>query len=391
MDYSFELVKKYARVLTGRVTSPVVLNILVTSVCDMRCVHCFFTEELDDKPRKKLQMTTAQIARISETLGGKLPVLIIAGGEPFTRKDLPEIARAFYENNELESIYLMSNGQIQKRILPDVARILEECPKLNVTVALGIDGPKEEHEKIRQKPGSWDIAIDTAHKLQEIQRDCPRLDVQTCTCFMHSNQERIFEWYDYLRYELKPDKINFNYIRPPSARPEELNIDLSRYQKLSQMIDDDSRRGAIKNHYAGDGGYFKAAVDIYMHGLIARTEEVQKAQLRCFAGTTGGVIYDEGTVSSCENLSPVGNLRDYDWNFWALWNSPELAVRRAEVKDGCFCTHESNCYYPSLAFNPKHLVQIKKLEWEMKRTHAEEGPRNTRKEAEIAEGKISFP
>ena len=32
MDYSFELVKKYARVLTGRVTSPVVLNILVTSV-----------------------------------------------------------------------------------------------------------------------------------------------------------------------------------------------------------------------------------------------------------------------------------------------------------------------------------------------------------------------
>lgn len=371
MDYSFELVKKYARVLTGRVTSPVVLNILVTSVCDMRCVHCFFTEELDDKPRKKLQMTTSQVVRISETLGGKLPVLIIAGGEPFTRKDLPEIARAFYENNELESIYLMSNGQIQKRILPDVERILDECPNLNVTVALGIDGPKQEHEKIRQKPGSWDIAIDTAHKLQSIQRDCPRLDVQTCTCFMNSNQDRIFEWYDYLRYELKPDKINFNYIRPPSARPGELDIDLNRYRRLSQMIDEDSRRGAIKNHYAGDGGYFKAAIDIYMHGLIARTEEQQKAQLRCHAGTTGGVIYDEGTVSSCENLSPVGNLRDYDWNFWALWNSPEIKARRAEIKKGCFCTHESNCYYPSLAFNPKHLVQIKKLEWEMKRTDRE--------------------
>ena len=368
MDYGFELVKKYARVLTGRVTSPVVLNILVTSVCDMRCVHCFFTEELDDKPRKKLQMTTAQITRISETLGGKLPVLIIAGGEPFTRKDLPEIAGAFYKNNELESIYLMSNGQIQKRIIPDVTRILEENPNLNVTVALGIDGLKDEHEKIRQKPGSWDIAIDTARKLQEIKRDYPRLDIQTCTCLMNSNQARIFDWYDYLRYELKPDKINVNYIRPPSARPEELNIDLSQYRKLSQMIDDDSRHGLIKNHYSGDSGYFKAAIDIYMHDLIAKTEETQQAQLRCHAGTTGGVIYDEGTVSSCENLSPVGNLRDYDWNFWALWNSPEIAVRRKEIKQGCFCTHESNCYYPSLAFNPKHLVQIKKLEWEMKRT-----------------------
>jgi len=372
MDYSFELLKKYASVLTGRVTSPVVLNILITSVCDMRCVHCFFTEELDDKPRKKLQMTTGQITRISETLGGKLPVLIIAGGEPFTRKDLPEVASAFYKNNDLESIYLMSNGQIQKRIIPDVTRMLDECPNLNVTVALGIDGLREEHEKIRQKTGSWDIAIDTARKLQEIQRDCPRLDVQTCTCFMNSNQVRIFEWYDFLRYELKPDKINFNYIRPPSAEPEELNIDLSRYRKLSQMIDDDSRNGAIKNHYAGDGGYFKAAIDIYMHELIARTEEQHKAQLRCFGGTTGGVIYDEGTVSSCENLSPVGNLRDYDWNFWALWNSPEIKVRRAQVKQGCFCTHESNCYYPSLAFNPKHLIQIKKLEWQLKRAHPAE-------------------
>src|SRR5438132_1653011 len=61
MDYNFELLKKYGRVVMGRVTSPVVLNILITSVCDMRCVHCFFTEELDDLPRKKNQMTTAQL------------------------------------------------------------------------------------------------------------------------------------------------------------------------------------------------------------------------------------------------------------------------------------------------------------------------------------------
>src|SRR5262245_21355275 len=104
MDYNLELVKRYDHVLMSSVTPPVILNILITSVCDMRCVHCFFTEELDDKPRKKLQMTTGQLARISETLGGKLPILIIAGSKPFTRKDLPEVVRAFYENNELESV-----------------------------------------------------------------------------------------------------------------------------------------------------------------------------------------------------------------------------------------------------------------------------------------------
>ena len=247
MDYTTkELLKRYAKLAIGQPFAPVLLNILVTSVCDMRCTHCFFTDELDDRPRKKLQMKTHEIQRISETLGGNLGVLILAGGEPFTRKDLPEIVRAFYENNRLESVYLMSNGQIQKRIMPDVTRILEECPNLNVTVALGIDGLKQQHEKIRRKPGSWTIATDTARQLQAIKREYGRLDIQTCTCFMNSNQDTIFEWYDFLKYELKPDKVNFNYIRPPSADPKELDIDHARYRQLAQMIDDDSRHAAIK-------------------------------------------------------------------------------------------------------------------------------------------------
>jgi MoaA/NifB/PqqE/SkfB family radical SAM enzyme len=372
MDYTTrELLKRYAKLATGQPFAPILLNILVTSVCDMRCTHCFFTDELDDRPRKKLQMKTHEIQRVSETLGGNLGVLILAGGEPFTRKDLPEIVRAFYENNRLESVYLMSNGQIQKRIMPDVTRILEECPNLNVTVALGLDGLKEQHEKIRQKPGSWDIAIDTARQLQAIKREYGRLDVQTCTCFMNSNQDTIFEWYDFLKYELKPDKVNFNYIRPPSADPQELDIDHARYARLAQMIDDDSRHAAIKNTYGGDAGYFKAAIDIYMHGLIAKAQEEQQAQMRCYAGTAGGVIYDEGTVSSCENLEAVGNLRDYDWNFQKLWLSDAMRERRKKAADGCFCTHESNSYYPSLPFNPGHLIQIKRLEREMRKARRE--------------------
>jgi MoaA/NifB/PqqE/SkfB family radical SAM enzyme len=372
MDYTTrELLKRYAKLAIGQPFSPILLNILVTSVCDMRCTHCFFTEELDDRPRKKLQMKTHEIAKISETLGGNLGVLILAGGEPFTRKDLPEIAQAFYKNNRLESIYIMSNGQIQKRIFPDITRILEECPELNVTVALGIDGLKTPHEKIRQKPGSWDIAIDTARQLQLIKKEFPKLDVQTCTCFMNSNQDTIFEWYDFLKYDLRPDKVNFNYIRPPSADPVELDIDHSRYKKLASMIDDDSRHAAIKNNYGGNAGFFKAAIDIYMHDLIAKTQETQRAQMKCYAGTAGGVIYDEGTVSSCENLAPIGNLRDFNWDFQKLWLSPAMKERRKKALDGCFCTHESNSYYPSLPFNPGHLIQIKKLEKEMKKARRE--------------------
>ena len=67
MDFATkEIFKRYASILVGRPISPVFLNILVTSVCDMRCTHCFFTDELDDRPRKKLQMKTHEIERISE-------------------------------------------------------------------------------------------------------------------------------------------------------------------------------------------------------------------------------------------------------------------------------------------------------------------------------------
>src|SRR5260370_38668523 len=107
MDYTTrELLKRYRKLAVGQPFAPVLLNILVTSVCDMRCTHCFFTDELDDRPRKKLQMKTHEIDRIAETLGGNPAVLFLARGEPLTRKDLSEIFTSIYPPNNLVSFYL---------------------------------------------------------------------------------------------------------------------------------------------------------------------------------------------------------------------------------------------------------------------------------------------
>src|SRR5260370_25818164 len=102
MDYTTrELLKRYRKLALGQPFAPVLLNILVTSVCAMRCTHCFFTDELDDRPRKKLHMKTHEIDRIAQTLAGNLGVLILAGCEPFTRKDLPEVIGSFHPQNNL--------------------------------------------------------------------------------------------------------------------------------------------------------------------------------------------------------------------------------------------------------------------------------------------------
>src|SRR5258708_34527539 len=125
MDYTTrELLKRYKKLALGQPFAPVLLNILVTSVCDMRCTHCFFTDELDDRPRKKLQMKTEEIDRIAETLGGNLGVLILAGGEPFTPKDLPESASSFYRYNKLHPVYARSNVQIKNQMFRNWTRFL---------------------------------------------------------------------------------------------------------------------------------------------------------------------------------------------------------------------------------------------------------------------------
>ncbi|MBK7993747.1 MAG: hypothetical protein IPK14_10075 [Blastocatellia bacterium] len=41
MNYPTGLLKRYGKAFLGRPFAPVVLNVLITSVCDMRCVHCF--------------------------------------------------------------------------------------------------------------------------------------------------------------------------------------------------------------------------------------------------------------------------------------------------------------------------------------------------------------
>ncbi len=128
------------------------------------------------------------------------------------------------------------------------------------------------------------------------------------------------------------------------------------------MILEDTKNATLKNNYGGSTGFFKAAVDIYMHDLIAKTKEEQKAQLKCYAGSAGAVIYDNGVLSSCENKADVLNLRDYDWNFQTAWKTDLMKKRRKEVANGCYCTHESNCFYPSLPLNPGHLIKIKRLE-----------------------------
>jgi radical SAM protein with 4Fe4S-binding SPASM domain len=92
--------------------------------------------------------------------------------------------------------------------------------------------------------------------------------------------------------------------------------------------------------------------------------ETGRRCFHCFAGIHNGIVDYKGDVNVCEVLmedpgnARIGNLKDYDMDFRALWNSPEAHRLRRLVNrhPACRgCTHETMGYMPSLLFQPNAL------------------------------------
>ncbi|MDP8235291.1 MAG: hypothetical protein P9M08_06945, partial [Candidatus Erginobacter occultus] len=85
---------KYGRLIFNkRRVSPIYLVFFITEKCNADCKHCLLggihpgTDEL----------TIDEIEKVSRSMDDFL-FLLPTGGEPFLRKDLPEIVRIFHRN-----------------------------------------------------------------------------------------------------------------------------------------------------------------------------------------------------------------------------------------------------------------------------------------------------
>jgi len=97
---------------------------------------------------------------------------------------------------------------------------------------------------------------------------------------------------------------------------------------------------------------------------VAGTMHSGRRGFHCHAGVHGAMVDPEGEVNACEVLSEqkdtrsMGNLRDHDMDFGALWNSPRAARIRGCVNRHAACracTHETMGYAPSLLFAPNRI------------------------------------
>jgi molybdenum cofactor biosynthesis enzyme MoaA len=163
------------------------LIVHVTNHCNFRCNHCF----IDFSPKNDLPLEKYQ------TLGkevGKLFWLDIGGGEPFLRKDLPEICASF----DAEVLTIPTNAFLTDRVI-SMTKQVRDAIRGELTISISIDGLKDTHDRIREV-GSWDKLWVTFEALRKIEG--VRVKINTVIC--KENFGEILELMNIV-YEKRPD------------------------------------------------------------------------------------------------------------------------------------------------------------------------------------------
>ena len=130
----------------------------ITRRCNLKCVHCYahakdqvFDNELTTEEGKNLIDDLSQF---------KVPVLLLSGGEPTIRKDLPELA-AYAIEKGMRAV-ISTNGTL---ITQQMARVLKDIGLSYVGISL--DGMEKIHDRFRGVKGAFRSALEGIKNCQD--------------------------------------------------------------------------------------------------------------------------------------------------------------------------------------------------------------------------------
>lgn len=139
--------------------SPRVVDIDITSRCNLRCLYCFhLTSPADTRSELRADQWDAFLEECGDA---SVMSVTIGGGEPFIREDLPDIIASVVKNRMRFSI--LSNGGL---ITPDIASYIRSTGRCDY-VQISVDGSTPAvHDRLRGR-GSFDGAIRGIRTLQQ--------------------------------------------------------------------------------------------------------------------------------------------------------------------------------------------------------------------------------
>ena len=332
----FPYLKKSYKIFYKHRIMPEHITFFVTNRCNARCKHCFCLKHLNSG----IEMSLEEIKRFSQTMGGFL-FLLLTGGEPFMRTDLPRIIEAFYKNNGVRKMTIVTNGHCR---IP-IDEIMSYCPGLYLTINVSLDGIGELHDSIRNVKGAYQRAVETISLLNKARTS--QLLIGVNMTYSSYNQDKIIDIYNHIKRNIRVDLISCCFFRGDNGEARPGRID--NYIKLQKIIKEDTSRESFLENVISAG---KAEAS----SLLIKTLKGRYVS-PCYAGRINAVIYPDGDVFACELLDEkMGNLRGN--NFRKIWLSPRAEQIRKKIKESkCFCTHECNLI-GNVLYNPVFLGKM---------------------------------
>ena len=257
---------------------PIQLTFFVTRKCNARCPFCFYLAGAGPPAAHDPELSLPEIERIAGGLGSLL-WLAFSGGEPFLRRDLPEISRIFYRRNRPAIMLYPTNGLTPELIAEQTERILRDCPRSVIAVKLSLDGVGEAHDRLRGTPGGFAKVIETYERLAPLLDRYPQFELGVNTVFCRANQDHMDGIADFVARLKRIRTHTVSLVRGELADAGYKQVDLGKYQRIAQRLGDELRRG-VAPVYAFRGARLKAAQDIVQRRMILRTAREPQRLIR---------------------------------------------------------------------------------------------------------------
>jgi MoaA/NifB/PqqE/SkfB family radical SAM enzyme len=319
--------------------------LFVTSRCNSLCRTCFYHNELNQPG----DMTFEQIKKVSSTMP-TITDLWLSGGEPTLRHDASQIIDLFVRNNGVRRLIIPTNGLVKERVYAIVDQALGGHPSLDLYLNIALDGYGETHDRIRGVPGHWQKTLDcieSLYPLKEKYADRLRLNVNTVVCA--DNYDEIEKLGEFMWKNFRLDGQYFNIVRGETLVGDEIKqVPADSLPRMYAYVAELTKRYGDRM-FAHDDAAKRFVKNVAYVGTITTHYRTQNANFvkstawgfPCTAGETIAVIDYNGDVRSCELREKFASLRDYDYDFGALWSAPDRADELKAIDGGkaCWCTH----------------------------------------------------
>ena len=330
---------------------PIHLTFFLTRRCNAHCPFCFYLKTDTQSAQQGPELSLDEIEKISGSMDSLL-WLAFSGGEIYLRDDLVEISRIFYRNNKPAVMLFPTNGLLPELIKDRTEQILRQCPKSIVAVKLSMDGLYEDHDSLRNTPGSFEKTMATYNLLKNLLDTYPNFELGINTVFCSENQDKMDEIMDFVNALESIKTHTISLVRGNISDKSFKAVDYKKYCLAIERLENNLKAN-ISSIYRFKGAKIKAAQDILQRRLINRTMIEEKRLVPCYAGRLNLVLSESGDVYPCEILTETfGNVRDFDYDIGKVAQSDNAGkIIRSVMNKKCYCTHE--CYFmTNILFNP---------------------------------------